>query len=149
MTQLAQVNTQRMYQLADFLETVPPSRFNLKHWQEEKAHPVIGNFLPYDRCGFAGCAMGWAVHAKLFPGLTLAVVPNGLMTPEICYKGATNMDAAGLVFGLKEGSFLFHSDSYSEPATPYKVATRLRRFAQIVERRLQHTKARPTLRLVA
>jgi hypothetical protein len=55
------MHTERLLKLADFLETVPPDKFDMNGWGRE------------DDCGFAGCAIGWA--GKLFDGKGLETFP--------------------------------------------------------------------------
>lgn len=65
------MHKENLTKLADFLETVPCEKFNMNNWSRgwpedgiQEAFPVLGT-----RCGFAGCAMGWAVTGRLFENL--------------------------------------------------------------------------------
>lgn len=145
MQQLRAVEIGKMRQLADFLETVPPEDFDLGRWRERAPIDAIriGPITLRKGCGFAGCAMGWAAHSGIFPGLRLS--PKGTLT----YRGATEFEAVAKLLSLTPWTayFLFHKDSYQQHADPAHVADRVRRFAAIVERTLNRTGAR--LRVVA
>lgn len=58
------MKAKELIDLADYLETVPEEGFNMRYWHD-KALAREAN------CGFAGCAIGWASHGKVVPGLTL------------------------------------------------------------------------------
>jgi hypothetical protein len=129
----AAVKVTEMRRLADFLETIPPEDFALDRWREREPRAAIalGPLVFRAGCGFAGCAMGWAAHAEVFPGLSIN--RNGVLV----YKGATEFDAAARVLGVTENQaiYFFAVGSYEYHADPAHVADRLRRFAEIVERR--------------
>lgn len=142
MKQLSKVEIGKMRQLADFLETVPPDRFVIERWEAQEELPaktaLFGLIELQPACGFAGCAMGWAAHSKLFPGLSLGYLPE-FDFPSLFYKGATDFDAAAKLLGISERSaiFFFHPDRYKGYVDPDHVAQRLLRFADKVESRLK------------
>lgn len=144
MKMLSAVEVGKMRTLADFLETVPPEDFDLGFWEERQAvaRIAIGPIVFREGCGFAGCAMGWASHQKLFDGLK---VKDDLLT----YRGASDFKAAARLFGVTKNVayFLFHESFYEGWAEPADVADRLRRFAAKVESRLARSVPR-SLRLV-
>jgi hypothetical protein len=175
MSMFDHVETGRLTQLADFLESVPPADFNIHEWTERayEAPSPAEKFLFFTitpaspGCGFAGCAMGWAAHARLFPGLTLQ---RGTPT----FKGAMGYPAADKLFGLAPGTrrkmklfvdrrgtiattntafYLFGADqAYKHNPQPADVADRIRRFVAKVESRKARNAARverPTLHLVS
>lgn len=133
MQQLSRVEIEKMTQLADFLETVPPEDFDLTIWRTREFIAPIRVWPITFRagCGFAGCAMGWAAHEGLFPGLR--ITKNG----DLVYRGATDFDAVSKLFGIKWGTgwFLFGRGSYHGRIDPDRVAKRIRRFVEIVRRR--------------
>ncbi len=138
MQMLSKVEIERMYQLADVLETVPSADFDLGAWCLRQPHTAVTvtGIVIRAGCGFAGCAMGWAVHTGMFPGLK---VENGcLYYRDESGLEVTGFDAAATVFGitLRVASFLFAPVQYRFHAPATDVAGRLRRFAEIVERRL-------------
>ena len=127
------VEVGRMRQLADFLETVPPKDFDLRAWQTRCpiAPTMLGPFA-WGGCGFAGCALGWAAHSGLFLGLGVDRQGN------LVYKGFANYRAVRHLLGIKQRAawFLFGQEMYDREAQePGDVAARIRRFADIVERR--------------
>jgi hypothetical protein len=63
------MNKERLLKLADFLDTVPRKSFDMRDWVAQRGE----EFNPEEpgSCGFAGCAMGWAAHAKLFHGFSV------------------------------------------------------------------------------
>lgn len=132
MKQLRAVEIDKMRQLADFLETVPPEDFDLEMWRTRAPRDAIkiGPITLLKSCGFAGCAMGWAAYRRLFEGLYVN------RHDHIVYKGATEFKAAAKLFGItmRTAYFLFHEQSYDlDHADPHDVAQRVRRFASIVE----------------
>lgn len=152
---LETVETGKLLQLADFLETVPPEDFTLEYWQERaQKDPTfwLGVFPRDPGCGFAGCAMGWAAHSGLFPEFRLASVASGpnkrrrIMSPT--YKGLVGLDAVDALLGLSGWltEHLFMESSYKRcggAASPGAVARRARRLAFLVEH-FRTVKARRT-----
>lgn len=133
---LLEVNTERLLKLADFLETVPPEDFSLTDWRTRMPVDAIrlGPIVFKQGCGFAGCAMGWAAHSGIFPGLRMAY--DG----DMIYRGASGMSAVCKLLGVTEsiGEFLFWESKYAdyEPIDPDDVAKRIRRLVKKVESRL-------------
>jgi hypothetical protein len=118
------MHTERLLKLADFLETVPPDKFDMNGWGRE------------DDCGFAGCAIGWA--GKLFDGKGLETFPL-----KDCREGNYNIgvritDDKDIVswraveqffdMEFEDADFLFSSGEYSWNVTPTEVAARIREF---------------------
>lgn len=135
MTDLIHVNTVGMRQLANFLEKVPPEDFSLEGWRTQMPRDawMLGPITLRRGCGFAGCAMGWAAHSNVFPGLRIN------RDGDLVYRGALDHDAVVKLFGIKEQTveFLFWCTSYEDyPVTPDMVATRVRRFVEKVEARI-------------
>lgn len=98
------INAKRLLKLADYLETVPRKNFNMSSWNE------------YRPCGFAGCALGWAVHAKLFRGLT---------------EKSLGYEAAEEVFSIDgEESFELFSGIRNIRATPNSISKKMRKFVR-------------------
>lgn len=149
MDQLANVNVARLYQLADFLETVPPEDFDLSAWQDHAPREAlaIGPITFRRACGFAGCAMGWAAHSGLFEGLRINRDNN------LVYKGASDIDAAAKVFGItvSVAEFIFYPLSYVgyDPIDPDDVARRVRKLAAKVEARVARRSGKAWLSMVA
>lgn len=104
MKQLTRVEIGRMRELADLLETVQPSRFDLSLWEAQPETPVktflFGLIEREPACGFSGCAMGWAAHAKLFDGLKI-------VDGDLVYKGLSHFRAAAKVMGVNQNSAWF------------------------------------------
>jgi len=135
MDQLLRVDTRKMRDLADFLETVPPEDFSLADWQSQtpRREISIGPIVLRTGCGFAGCAMGWAAYSGKFEGLRIS-------RETIRYRGLSGMRAAAKFLNVTEtvAEFFFDESWYGGVAEPADVATRLRRFAEKVEARVGH-----------
>jgi hypothetical protein len=103
------MNKERMYLLAELLETIPPAKFKLTSWTcdydaEEHLYDVqefSATLSAYD-CGTAGCIAGWAVAMK-----------NDLSINQ--YKLTSFEREAGEYLGLtpEEGRALFYYNSNS------------------------------------
>lgn len=133
----------RLLKLANFLETVPRKAFNLKNWQISAATKPEGD-EPGD-CGFAGCAIGWAAHAKLFRGFTLGPFEDWpYLQPKYKDKGAWRAVAelmdlpldhdGGLSSRHAEHLFLGNNYAGGNPS-PKQVAARIRKFVKREEAR--------------
>jgi hypothetical protein len=149
MTKLSEVRIDRLTKLADYLDTVPPEQFNIGVWQDKD----------YKECGFAGCAVGWAINAKLFDGFEFgrslfhrSTVPT--------YERRSDWEAVARLFKLRPPSrrgapadglaiWLFHHKSYLrgykhllvseiKTITPAMVAARIRKLVQKIESRLEY-----------
>lgn len=121
------INAERLLKLADYLETVPRDHFNMSKWSEDKP----------SGCGFSGCAIGWAAHGKLFPGLSLVRVrkpvtqnfhPRYVKRGRV--RGTTGFRGVGVCFSISawQASRLFTEDRISK--TPKQVAKRIRQFVR-------------------
>lgn len=131
------INAKRLLKLADYLETVPRKAFNIQSWESRAANKQEGKNP--GECGFAGCAVGWAAHAKLFRGLRME---DGFPI----YKDTFSWPAVSDVFGLgrsgalpsHDAAHLFSPHTYPKgKATPKQVATRIRKFVR------DHSKVAP------
>lgn len=125
------MNKKRLLKLADFLESVPPRKFNLSTWVQSMPTQAEGD--AEGSCGFAGCAVGWAVHAKLFRGLSFgeAEIDDEANRPPK-YRGFYGFTAIEILFDIEfdEGCHLFDDAAYpNHKATPKQVAKRIRAFA--------------------
>jgi hypothetical protein len=129
----------RLLKLADFLDTLRPSQFDLSEWVSKvdvNGKPVV--------C----CAIGWAAMLPEFRkrGLKLRPVafweeyytnhPAKKLDPVL--KGYTNWDAIEKFFGVTNDDdleYLFYHKSYpaGERTKPQTVARRLREFVAGVE----------------
>lgn len=118
----------RLLKLADYLETVPRRAFEISAWKERDATKPEGN-TPGD-CGFAGCAVGWAAHTRMFRGLRFG---KGVNSDEIYYGHYSNFTAVEKLFSFdrEAATYLFDSVSYPNfSATPKQVAKRIRKFVK-------------------
>lgn len=133
------MRTDRLLKLADFLETVPRKAFNIGAWEQSKVNKPEGK-IPGE-CGFAGCAVGWAVHAKLFRGLKFIPNPYGWDENDITpsYAGQEGFEAAEKLFdisGIEAGDgwdasrHLFSPGTYKNDPTPKQVAKRICKFVR-------------------
>lgn len=126
------MNKRRLLKLAAFLRTVPRKAFAIDHWVTTEATKPEG-VRPGD-CGFAGCAMGWAAHAKLFRGLELNMFAE--QPVEIRYKGEEGFSAAAKLFDIQyfEAKELFSPNFYiGLKGTPAQVAKRIERLVETGE----------------
>lgn len=109
------INAKRLLKLADYLETVPREQFDMSlyGWGSETQ----------TECGFAGCAIGWAIHGKLFRGFTF---DKG---HQPSYQGYYWYGAIDKLFDLSDGdvSNLFGPHN---SGTPKQVAKRIRKFVR-------------------
>lgn len=126
----------RLLKLADFLEIVREDAFNLSDWKvRDAAKPEGGK--PGD-CGFIGCAVGWAVHQKMFRGLRfgrpIIESPN-----DIYYKPSPKAyknhgwAAVTAVFDIDryEADHLFDKYEYrDDERTSVNIAKRIRKFVK-------------------
>lgn len=135
MKQIAMVETARMSILADFLDTVPANDFHIEMWALRLPRPartiLFGLIETKPACGFAGCAVGWAVHSKLFPQLTWG--GNGRSADYVAFEGSVGFEATDKFFGINNSSYFFHGERYITAPTPADVALRLRRFVSKIE----------------
>lgn len=126
----------RLLKLADFLERLPPERFNYDRWVDIdtwKGAPDLS-------CGTTACAFGWATTMPAFRRLGLRLRRTKTHEIEFLYRGlfCSPMEAAEQVFGLKnlEANWLFlpsfHIGSLgaspNPSATPMAVGQHIRRF---------------------
>jgi len=143
MTMLDKVRTDRMRVLADFLVSDEVGEFDLRNWQTRAFVPgrKFGPFVAREECGFAGCAIGWAIHKRLFEGLRFAPGRLEFRGPDIRLNGYAGWDAINELFGLpKRGGgelagYFFAASAYETVASPGHVAARLRRAADIIDAR--------------
>lgn len=119
------IRTDRLLKLAAFLETVPRRAFDITDWQTKEVTKPEGKRL--GECGFAGCAIGWAAHAKLFRGLT---IKHGY--PKYGESGSAG-DAVERLFEIGQPDVFLMFTSTGYPTlypTPKQVATRIRKFVR-------------------
>ena len=164
MKMLDKVELGKLTKLANFLDTVPEENFDLSWWGHETPAKMFLGLFKIEECGFAGCAMGWAAHAKLFDGFTMD-------TCSVHYEGAQAFKAVSLLFGFTQNNnkftmaeYLFADGSYGYgkvlrrypdigweeeiepiPATPAMVAARIRKLVKKIEGRIARYKAKQTL----
>lgn len=136
------MHADRLLKLADFLDTLPPERFNYSHW--------VGNAWggkPDLSCGTTACALGWATAIPEFQAMGLCLQRDGY--GEVCVtlgedvsdcEGAEHSFlAAKKLFGItfRQAEFLFRPDEelggcdWTAPGVNAKaqdVATHIRRF---------------------
>lgn len=140
------VSKNRLLKLADFLEKLPPERFNYAHWVglDWKGDPNLS-------CGTTACALGWAttIPSLQKAGLTLHqpreacgagfVALCGEEPPNYLTENSISEMAAMRVFGLtsEEATFLFYPytdmdghESPNQDASAKVVAKHIRRFCR-------------------
>lgn len=122
------MNKKRLLKLADFLDTVPRRSFNMDNWVTREATGPEGD-TPGE-CGFAGCALGWAAHGKLFAQLRLDGCnrPTYRRTPGSRLV-ARHFSAAVELFDIEssDADHLF-GNWFGRAVTPHQEARRIREF---------------------
>lgn len=123
------MNKEALTKLANFLDKVPEDRFNIHEWIVEQAE---SDFNEKFDCGFAGCAIGWAVHAKVVPGLEWC---NGEPSYRYEFGWVVGWSAVRLAFDIDDliASKLFTGTTYEGICTPADVAKRIRQFVETGE----------------
>lgn len=109
-------NIRRLEILADWLEKVPPERFDLSCWivQPTPRDLLRGPSLDQN-CGTVACALGWATACPAFRKIGLRLGGSRLFSfPE--YQGWRGFGAAEILFGIKneDARSLFDVCGYSE-----------------------------------
>ena len=132
------MNAERLLKLADFLETLPPERFDYSDW--------VGWNWKGDQtlsCGTPACALGWAAAMPEFRelGLQLIACPAAFRDGVIGKIGLKDdpdcgaEHASAVIFGLSEDEhdYLFvpdWSNDLDENASAKEVADHIRRFVE-------------------
>lgn len=75
-------SNRRLLVLAEFLDKLPPERFEYSHWIADDGSATKTS------CGTSGCALGWAASMPEFQALGLEIVPSGPLS-GIKYKGSS------------------------------------------------------------
>lgn len=115
------MNKERMYVLADLIDTISPEKFNISNWTLDveplpdgsgyyyNNQEIHANLSAYD-CGTAGCIAGWAVALK--NDLDLKSFPLSSVSAEASdYLGLTIGEANSLFFfGQKSIWHKYHSE---------------------------------------
>ena len=134
------VSKRRLLKLADFLDRLPPKRFNYATW-------VGGDWDGRQdlSCGTTACALGWACTIPAFRRLGLRLSSYGV---PILLRGGTithETAAAAFIFKIDQthASYLFCPDyhlfserlprSPGRRASPREVAAHIRRFVAYQE----------------
>lgn len=144
---LNDVDTIKLTTLANFLMKVPEHRFDLGSWGKETFLQKIS----FGTCGFAGCAMGWAGYAQLFPNFVYNFYYKDVYYEDAVLGRVYGFKGIALLFGInnrtadyffygpkydsKYESFDYDTGKYMYSIPPKVVAERINRFVEIVERR--------------
>lgn len=136
MKQISNVEIVRLRAIADLMDTIQPKRFNLNSWVTELPQPAkkfLGLFQIEPECGFAGCAMGWAAHERLFANFT--VKDHYPVYFDAHNKKHTLWDAVTVLLGISSSMaiYLFGENQYKLFATPDMVSVRIRKFISKIE----------------
>lgn len=107
----------RLLKLAAYEEGVAPSKFTMPAWDRSSE----------EECGFAGCSIGWATHAKLFRGLEFSGIIAGMAGRFPTYQGESGFQAVAKLFRItiSEAERLFSGGWHM---TPKAHAERIRAF---------------------
>ncbi len=168
------MHEQRLNRLADMLDTLPAEDFDMSQWIKRTARaprpgvpegpPLPGGLFgllparpgtpavqPDPGCGFAGCAIGWAVTSNVFPNLEIRKYrsEDGREWREPYYLGKWGWAALDKIFHLtgeeKTGpwpketkkksqsaaTWIFAHWAYEVMPTPREVAARVRQFISV------------------
>lgn len=140
----------RLLKLADFLQQLPPQKFNFSSFTQRGDKPMLEALeARRSNCGTTACAIGWmpAVFPRTVcwigvdkPGYELQVALRDGARKRDPFWGTRerlkNFDVAERFFGLsrKEVHTLFNpdenSDSLSSNATAKQVAAHIKRFVR-------------------
>lgn len=144
----------RLLKLAEFLDRLPPKRFDYSIWVGEDWQGAQDL-----SCGTTGCALGWAAAMPEFQKLGVKLVGQSLMSVQLeeavraeaerrppnlteCMawakviwpdkKCSESFDTAAELFGLEgyEATDLFTPESNEYKATPKYVAKKIRKFVK-------------------
>lgn len=146
MTKISDVEVVRLTAIANMLDDVQENAFDLDFWVDRLPEPaqtrLFGLIETKPACGFAGCAIGWAIHKKVIPGLALHRVSSTrwasmAFEPRYTVDGKTYHQfeavAKALGISIKMAEHLFYSPTYKTRPTTEMVATRIRRLVAKVE----------------
>ncbi len=124
----------RLLKLADFLDKLPPKRFDFGQWVGDD-----WGGKPDLSCGTTACALGWSCAMPEFRRLGLYLNENG----DVALRGhdyPDEVEASGFIFGLspEEHQRLFipqrdpkcDVDQLPEDATAKQVAKHIRKFVR-------------------
>lgn len=118
------METERLLRLADFLETVPPSKFDMGRWLSRGGQP----HELQEECGTSACAGGWA--CVLFQDEGLKWEQDGSWGFMPTYDDMTGSDGLARFFGLADeaGSATDEANDLFgiEPRTPTEEANLIR-----------------------
>lgn len=120
----------RLIFLANFLDTVPKSRFDLDSWRST-TNEISDRVFFSKECGTTACAVGWACALPQFQALGLKFRHT---YPVLSRKGKPDKgswDAVEEFFdiGQEESAYLFLDTRYLESESgPSDVAARIRKF---------------------
>ena len=91
----------RLLKLADLLDTVPETKFNLKEWVLDKQLGISEDVNKIKECGYAGCAVGWATTIPSFRKAGLRLYYKG--SHYVQYKEEKHpISAASKFFNISE-----------------------------------------------
>lgn len=122
------MNKGRLLKLADLLETVDPSRFDMDRWHSGSRFNE--NKLKFG-CGTTACAGGWACTIPSFKRAGLYISgrrPN--------YKGGLGFEALEDFFGItsRQSRAIFLDSGYPYHVHPIDVARKIKRLVRRAER---------------
>ena len=106
----------RLLKLADYLETVPRHKFDMKFWSNRLKR------VKRPKCGFSGCAIGHAMEARLFRGFRRYNYP--------VYEGYYGFNAVAKLFEITTDQAKFDLFGSELRGTPHQVAKRIRKFVE-------------------
>ncbi len=130
---ITHVHKKRLLFLADFLDKLPPDRFDYETWvgPDWQGHQDLS-------CGTRACALGWAATLPRFRrlGLRLAMWDDGSLKGIVKLKNDNDPTAYGspaaaaqAIFG-DESKNLFFPTEEERDYTPREVAQKIRRFVE-------------------
>jgi hypothetical protein len=150
------VNLENVLLAIDALQNVPTRKWDMNSWAEFNHDHESGERLTLrDRCGTAGCALGWIASDARAMAKGLVIESNGWFgTIAIRYRGETHEQAGAKFLGVSDevATLLFMPSGYEMPEDRYRgvvrpqnVIDRLTLLAHLGERRFLEALEGPDL----
>lgn len=146
------VGKKRLLKLADFLDKLPPEKFDFSEIAVQKGKPMREALKAgRTRCGTVGCAIGWMPAAfprslrwdetrgwatRTFPDVCLINEPTRVdFDAAVTFFGITSADAYWLFQpGGWRGLYASEHNGLHNDATPKQVAKHIRKFVREQEK---------------
>lgn len=126
------MNIKRLKTLADFLKTIPTTRFNLSTWRNDTSEDYdgeefISNLELKSNCNTTACAIGWAgvIPEFISAGFSIRQEENGCEVP--CFGRLEEWSAVEEFFDLipEQARYFFSPSFYPDRKNPKHVIDRI------------------------